>query len=79
MRTLWTPTDKDIENANLSRYINWLNAKYSLGLNDYHDFWRWSVDELELFWESILEYLNIELEGDYEKVISSFSMPPTTK
>jgi acetoacetyl-CoA synthetase len=75
MKTLWTPTEENINNANITQFITWVNKRHDLALNNYADLWQWSVDEIEVFWEAIVQYLNIELDGEYDKVISSSKMP----
>src|ERR687896_300087 len=45
----------------------------SRGFADYHELWRWSVEDLEGFWGSIWDYFGVE--GGYERVLGAREMP----
>jgi acetoacetyl-CoA synthetase len=68
-RRLWEPSRAMIENANLTRYMQWSSKK------DYSSLWKWSVDNPDEFWKSLLSYFEIQYEGNYNDVISGTHMP----
>ena len=35
----------------MSNFLAKVNSHYSLKLSDYHELWRWSVEDVERFWE----------------------------
>jgi acetoacetyl-CoA synthetase len=73
---LWTPSDEAIERSNLTRYMRWLEAERGLDFGgDYHALWRWSVDSLEDFWQSIWDYFDIQHSGEPATVLASREMP----
>jgi len=72
---LWTPSQERIERANLTRYARWLGETRGLEFDDYQELWQWSVDELELFWDSIVEYFEVRFEEPPERVLGRSSMP----
>lgn len=72
---LWSPSPSIIENANVTHYIRWLHQNKGLHFHDYHELWQWSVNELEDFWESLVEYFAIGYDGEYENVLTGNSMP----
>ena len=43
------------------------------GFADYHELWRWSVDDLEGFWGALWEWF--EIDSPYERVLGSRAMP----
>ena len=43
------------------------------GFSDYHELWRWSVEDLERFWASLWEWCGID--ASYERVLGSRKMP----
>ena len=45
----------------------------SRGFADYHELWRWSVEDLEGFWGSIWDYFGVA--GTYERVLGAREMP----
>lgn len=72
---LWEPDRKQKENANINQYMEWLKAHKQLEFNDYHSLWKWSVNEIEAFWESIWEYFQIEAAEPYETILTTRKMP----
>jgi acetoacetyl-CoA synthetase len=74
-RLLWTPTETIKANANLSHYTQWLKDTQNLSFADYHEVWKWSVENIAAFWESLWKYFDVIHEGSYESVINNHEMP----
>ncbi|GAB3797468.1 acetoacetate--CoA ligase [Virgibacillus kimchii] len=72
---LWEPDEKWKKQANLQTYMNWLQTHKNLHFEDYHSLWKWSVNEMEAFWESQWEYFNIQSKKSYTSVLSTHEMP----
>ncbi|MDV3244015.1 MAG: acetoacetate--CoA ligase [Nitrososphaerales archaeon] len=72
-KLLWTPDHERVSRANITAYANWL-GKRGMELESYADLWRWSVDNIEDFWQSIWDYFRVRHDGEY-KVLSSRKMP----
>jgi len=52
-KPLWIPDQARIEQAKLTRFARAAIARWNLGLNNYPDFYRWSVKQPEQFWQSV--------------------------
>jgi acetoacetyl-CoA synthetase len=74
---LWEPSEEFKENANITRYMEWLEREKGLSFDDYSELWEWSVNELEEFWASIWEYFEVQASKPYEMVLNSREMPGT--
>ncbi len=72
---LWTPSPERVEHATLTRYERWLGETRGLKFDDYEALWRWSVDDLEAFWSSIVEYFDVQFAEPPRAVLGSQSMP----
>ena len=73
---LWEPDQALKAASNLSHYMQWLSDK-GLPFSRYQDLWKWSTDDSERFWESLLDYFNVVYEGTYDRVLSGDHMPKT--
>jgi acetoacetyl-CoA synthetase len=73
--TLWEPSEQDRAEANVTRYMEWLAREDGRSFASYDDLWRWSVDELEAFWESIWRYFGVTASGSWSEVLSTRAMP----
>ncbi len=74
---LWEPSEEFKENANISRYMEWLEREKGLYFEDYGELWEWSVTELEEFWTSIWEYFDVQASRPHGRVLGSHEMPGT--
>ena len=45
---LWTPRAE--QDSALETFLNDVNSHFGLQLSNYHELWRWSVDDIEQFW-----------------------------
>lgn len=74
-KILWTASQKEVETSQLNHYRLWVNDKHQLNLRSYKDLYEWSVKHHLNFWESLLEYFDIQYSGSYHQVCSDEAMP----
>jgi acetoacetyl-CoA synthetase len=55
--------------------MNWLGESRGLSFEGYGDLWRWSVDELEEFWQSLTEYFGVRWQMPPQQVLVDRRMP----
>lgn len=72
---MWEADQSYKNEATITKYMKWLQNKKDLSFKDYNALWEWSVDNLEIFWESIWEYFSIQSSTPYESVLTSHEMP----
>ena len=72
---LWEPSYERIQNANITRYLKWLEERKQLRFDDYAGLWEWSVTDIEAFWTSIWEFFEIKASKPSTKAISERKMP----
>jgi acetoacetyl-CoA synthetase len=72
---LWEPSAAFREASTMADYLRWLERERGLRFEDYASLWRWSVDDLEAFWSSVVEYYDIPLRGDWRRVLGDAAMP----
>ncbi|HET9104304.1 MAG TPA: acetoacetate--CoA ligase [Solirubrobacteraceae bacterium] len=75
---LWEPSPERISRATLTAYQAWLERERGLRFADYQELWRWSVDDVEGFWSSIVEYFDLHFTRGGETVLGSTAMPGAT-
>ncbi len=72
---LWTPSPERVARSNITAYMRWLEKERGLKFATYEQLWRWSVDELEAFWQSLWDYFKIESSAPHERVLADRRMP----
>ena len=68
-RPIWSPTDEDMERANIRELLE----RFSLG--DYESLQRWSVTHGEAFWETVIELLGIRFRRRPQRMLDSSEGP----
>jgi acetoacetyl-CoA synthetase len=69
-RLLWQPAGPSAAATHVERYRRWLGGR-GVAAGDYAELWRWSVQQPEPFWSSLLDHFEIEARGEREPVRTS--------
>jgi len=56
-------------------YQNWLRDQRGMSFATYNDLWRWSVTELDAFWQSIWDYFDFQSPTPHTAVLANNVMP----
>jgi acetoacetyl-CoA synthetase len=59
----------------MSEYMRWLAEDRGLRFDGYTELWRWSVDEIEAFWDSIWDFFGVQADGERGEVLTGHEMP----
>ncbi len=74
-KPIWTPTAQRIDNSRMRHYIDWLHHDKGLKFDHYDALWRWSIDDLEGFWDSIWRYFDVRGHRPGQPVLPLRQMP----
>jgi acetoacetyl-CoA synthetase len=69
MEPLWVPSEERKKNANVTRFIKFVNEKYSLNIDGYHALYDWSVTKRADFWESVWEFCDVIASRPWDTVL----------
>jgi acetoacetyl-CoA synthetase len=72
---LWTPSPARIARANLTRFTAWLRDERGHDFVNYDELWRWSVADLDGFWQCIWDYFGIRASSPPRCVLENRTMP----
>jgi acetoacetyl-CoA synthetase len=72
---LWTPSQARIDDATITRYADWLEENRGLRFHGYYEMWQWSVDDIEAFWGSVVDYFDVRFETAGSGVLGRRTMP----
>jgi acetoacetyl-CoA synthetase len=72
---LWTPSPDDIARANLTGFTGWLAAERGLRFGDYAALWRWSVQDLDGFWQAVWDRFGVMSSVPPAAVLGRRTMP----
>lgn len=61
----WIPSEKELKNSNISKVMK------ELSVDSYPEFYRWSIDHKNLFWEKTLDHLGIVFDQKYTSIVDT--------
>ncbi|MBI2360400.1 MAG: acetoacetate--CoA ligase [Deltaproteobacteria bacterium] len=73
---LWIPSEERKRDANLTRFIHYVNAKFSLDIETYPRLYRWSVENIPAFWATLWDYAEIKASRGYDLVVDDLNKFP---
>jgi acetoacetyl-CoA synthetase len=79
MQPMWQPTEGAIEQAQLTQFARHVVRKHRLELNTYPEFYRWSVDEPEAFWNEVWEWCGVRASRKGSTVLVDGDKMPGAK
>ncbi len=56
-------------------YQDWLRDQRGLSFASYHELWRWSITDLDAFWQSIWDYFQMQSPTPHTAVLARNVMP----
>ncbi|MEY8837890.1 acetyl-coenzyme A synthetase N-terminal domain-containing protein, partial [Cribrihabitans sp. XS_ASV171] len=72
---LWTPSQDRIEKSRMAEFMRWLEADRGLHFGDYNALWRWSIEDLEGFWQAIWDFFDLRASVPHDRVLARRVMP----
>lgn len=78
-KLLWSPSEELIKQANMTRFMKFVNEKYGLTIASYDELYGWSVDKIADFWASMWEFAQIKASRKYDEVVDDLSRFPGAK
>jgi acetoacetyl-CoA synthetase len=76
---LWTPSEERIQQANITRFIEVVNARQNLDLGSYSDLYQWSVENILDFWVAVWDFAEIKASKHYDQIVEDLTKFPGTK
>lgn len=73
---LWRPSEKQIDDANMTRFIRFVNHRYGLSFTEYNALYEWSVTAISDFWAALWDFLDIIHSKGYDRVLDDDTKMP---
>ena len=75
-KPLWRPSEERIKQANVTRFIEYVNKKQGKKMGSYFDLCQWSMDQIPDFWARLWEFADIKASRGYDRVVDHFNKFP---
>lgn len=76
---LWSPSQERVRNANVTRFIDFVDSKYGLKIESYRELSNWSSDKIQDFWAAMWEFAGIKASRGYDNVVDDLDRFPGAK
>jgi len=71
---LWTPPAARVAGSKLTAFVAWLAAR-GHSFDSYDALWRWSVSDLDGFWQAVWDYTGVRASAPPTRVLGRRQMP----
>ncbi len=78
-KLLWEPSQDRIKSTNMYAFMQTVNKIFNKDFSDYDALYGWSVENLEDFWKTAWDFLDIKASEKYEKIIENQDKMPGAK
>lgn len=78
-KVLWEPKEERKRNANITRFMEFVNKRYNKTFNTYQDLHKWSIENIPEFWECVWDFCEVRASRRYESVVQDFDKFPGAK
>jgi len=78
-KLLWQPTEERKRNANITKFMDFVNRRYRQNYRSYKELYDWSVDKIPDFWASVWDFVGVKASKGYEAVTENLTRMPDAK
>ena len=75
-KILWQPSEEQIKQTNMYRFIQYVNGRYNLSISNYPELYQWSVDQIPDFWAAMWDFADIIHSQPHEQVVDDLNKMP---
>lgn len=72
---LWRPDPATVEASQMREFQRLMGERHDAPQGDYAEFWRWTIDRLDVFWEEIIEFAGVVWDRGGAPVRDGDTMP----
>ncbi|MCL6479692.1 MAG: acetoacetate--CoA ligase [Peptococcaceae bacterium] len=69
-RLLWSPSEKQINEANMTSFIRYVNEKHGKNFSSYGELYDWSISNIADFWAAMWDFGDIRYSRPYDAVVN---------
>jgi acetoacetyl-CoA synthetase len=75
-KLLWKPTEKQIKQSNMYRFMQSINETYQQDFKEYAPLYDWSIENISDFWAAFWDFADIIHSKGYDQVIDDVKKMP---
>lgn len=75
----WKPTEQQITNSNMYKFMQSVNARYDLRMTSYDQLYQWSIEKIPSFWRHFWQYADVQCSNTCDEVLDDPNKMPYAK
>ena len=75
-RLLWKPTEQQIINSNMYKFMQSVNNRYDLRMTSYDQLYQWSIENIADFWQHFWQYADVQCSNTCDEVLDDPNKMP---
>jgi len=73
---LWEPSAERRREANITRFLEQVNARHGMSFSTYRELYDWSVDRIPEFWAAVWDFVGIRASRRYDRPVEDLTRFP---
>ena len=78
-KLIWQPSDERISQANMTKFISFINKKYGTNFESYWQLYDWSIQDIPDFWAAMWDFVGVKASQRYDTVVDDLDRFPGTR
>ncbi len=78
-KPLWVPSEKRVKQANITKFISFVNKEHGLEINSYKELYKWSIENIPDFWAAMWKFAEVKVSRKYDVVVDDLKKFPGAK
>jgi len=75
-KPLWVPSKDMIKNANMTRFMQFVNQRHGEDFKSYWDLYQWSINRIPDFWSAVWDFCEIRASRKFDQVVDDLKTFP---
>jgi len=75
-KPLWVPSEERVKQANITRFMSFINKKHGVEFDSYDQLYKWSIESLPEFWQGIWDFGEVRASHGYNAVVDDLDKFP---
>jgi acetoacetyl-CoA synthetase len=76
---LWSPSEERKRQANVTQFVEAVNARYGVRIATYAELYKWSVEQIPEFWAAVWDFAGIRASQPSEQTVDDLGRFPGAK
>jgi acetoacetyl-CoA synthetase len=75
-KPLWVPSEERVKQANITRFMKFVNERHGFEFDSYDQLYKWSVENISEFWEDVWDFGEVMASRGYDVVVDDLGKFP---